>query len=83
MLKISIAGVSITISIVIIVVALSYSVDEPVEDIEPVVNADVIMPTKVSRPGCEETDRCYIPSEITVEKGRTVTWLNEDSAFHV
>ncbi|RMW39095.1 MAG: hypothetical protein EA447_01845 [Nitrosopumilus sp.] len=43
---------------------------------------DVIMPTKVSRPGCEETDRCYIPSVITVSAGESVTWVNEDSAFH-
>ncbi|ABX13339.1 cupredoxin domain-containing protein [Nitrosopumilus maritimus] len=43
---------------------------------------DVIMPTKVSRPGCEETDRCYIPSVITISAGESVTWVNEDSAFH-
>ena len=43
---------------------------------------DVIMPTKVSRPGCEETDRCYIPSVITIGAGESVTWVNEDSAFH-
>ncbi len=46
------------------------------------VTADVIMPTKVSRPGCEETDVCYIPSKIVINKGDSVTWLNEDSAFH-
>ena len=46
------------------------------------VQADVIMPTKVSRPGCEKIDKCYIPSKITVEKGSSVTWINEDSAFH-
>ena len=43
---------------------------------------DVVMPTKVSRPGCEETDRCYIPSVVTVSTGESVTWVNEDSAFH-
>ena len=43
---------------------------------------DVVMPTKVSRPGCEKTDRCYIPSKIIIEKGEKVTWVNEDSAFH-
>ena len=43
---------------------------------------DVIMPTKVSRPGCEETDRCYIPSVIVIDSGNQVTWVNEDSAFH-
>lgn len=43
---------------------------------------DVFMPTKVSRPGCEETNSCYIPSLITIKKGEQVTWLNEDVAFH-
>lgn len=44
--------------------------------------ADIIMPTKSSRPGCEETDSCYIPSRITVKPGQPVTWSNQDSAFH-
>ena len=45
-------------------------------------SGDVIMPTKVSRPGCEEIDRCYIPSLVTISAGESVTWVNEDSAFH-
>ena len=45
-------------------------------------NPDVVMPTKVSRPGCEENNLCYIPFQIVIEKGKKVTWLNEDSAFH-
>ena len=49
---------------------------------EEVIDADVIIPTKVSRPGCDIEDICYIPSKIIVEKGGSVTWLNEDSAFH-
>ena len=44
--------------------------------------ADVIIPIKVSRPGCDIEDICYIPSNIVVEKGKSVTWLNEDSSFH-
>ena len=43
---------------------------------------DVRMPTKVSRPGCELTDECYIPSKISVGTGYLVTWINDDSAFH-
>ena len=46
------------------------------------ITPDVIMPTKVSRPGCDIEDICYIPSKIVVEKGDSVTWLNEDSSFH-
>ena len=43
---------------------------------------DVVIPMKVSRPGCDIEDICYIPSNIVVEKGKSVTWVNEDSSFH-
>ena len=43
---------------------------------------DVSMPTKVSRPGCEETDGCYVPSVYEAPAGEPITWTNEDSAFH-
>ncbi len=43
---------------------------------------DVVMPTKVSRPGCEKTDSCYNPSKISINSGDSVTWLNHDAAFH-
>jgi len=35
-----------------------------------------------SRPGCEKTSTCYVPAEITVSSGQTVTWVNEDRGFH-
>ena len=71
--------------IILVTVALSfsnYSIEENVEETDLIIQGDVIMPTKVSRPGCEENDRCYIPSLIVIEKGKQVTWVNEDSAFH-
>lgn len=43
---------------------------------------DIIMPSKVSRPGCEKTDSCYIPSQISINSGQQVIWQNQDSAFH-
>ena len=49
---------------------------------EEIIKADVIIPIKVSRPGCDVEDICYIPPNIVVEKGKSVTWLNEDSSFH-
>ncbi|WP_420546058.1 cupredoxin domain-containing protein [Nitrosopumilus sp.] len=85
--KITVASVVIAV-IIIISISLSLSSDDvlPESTVEETpsieVQADVIMPTKVSRPGCEETDKCYIPSKITVEKDSSVTWINEDSAFH-
>ena len=45
-------------------------------------DTDVLMPTKVSRPGCEETDGCYVPSVYEAPVGEPITWTNEDSAFH-
>jgi len=71
--------------VILVTIALSfssYSIEENVEETDLIIKNDVIMPTKVSRPGCETNDRCYIPSLIVVEKGKQVTWLNEDSAFH-
>ena len=45
-------------------------------------DVDVFMPTKSSRPGCEETDLCYIPSVIEINAGESITWQNQDVAFH-
>ena len=75
---------TITITILIIIgLTLSYSPSETKsEEPELIIKADVVMPTKVSRPGCEETDRCYIPPVIRIDSGQQVTWVNEDSAFH-
>ncbi len=71
--------------VILVTVALSFSnnsIEENVEGTDLLVKADVVMPTKVSRPGCEENDKCYIPSLTVIEKGKQVTWVNEDSAFH-
>ena len=74
-------GIGVTGIVVLVTIVLLFS-NNSIEDPEPFVKGDVIMPTKVSRPGCEETDRCYVPSLVVIEKGKQVTWVNEDSAFH-
>ena len=58
------------------------SSEETKTTVEEIIEADVIIPIKVSRPGCDIEDICYIPPNIAVEKGKSVTWLNEDSSFH-
>jgi len=71
--------------VLIVILALSISGNSDKKNTETsdlVVKGDVIMPTKVSRPGCEVQDICYIPSSIVIEKGKQVTWVNQDSAFH-
>jgi plastocyanin len=50
--------------------------------ITPTEKPDVVIPMSASRPGCEEADWCYSPSEIATDVGGTITWLNEDSGFH-
>ena len=42
----------------------------------------VSVPAGTSVPGCEETNECYIPYEVTVDVGGEVTWDNIDSAAH-
>ena len=68
----------------IMILALSVPYTDSAKD-EPApheTQPDVIMPTKSSRPGCDDTNSCYIPSEVTVIEGQSVTWMNQDSAFH-
>ncbi|QLH05178.1 hypothetical protein C5F49_07475 [Nitrosopumilus oxyclinae] len=81
--KIILTGIVIVFVIIIIgLVTFDSSMEKIPQEPEVVVTGDVIMSTKSSRPGCEEFDRCYIPSIITIDSGNQVTWLNEDSAFH-
>jgi plastocyanin len=76
-------GIISGIFLVIIAITLQSSDSEiKTEKSEIVIEADVIMPIKVSRPGCEETNSCYLPSIITIKQGQQVTWSNEDVAFH-
>jgi len=76
-------GIISGIILVIIAITLQSSDSEiKTEESEIVIEADVIMPIKVSRPGCEETNSCYLPSIITIKQGQQVTWSNEDVAFH-
>jgi plastocyanin len=43
---------------------------------------EVLIAMTSSRPGCEETNSCYIPHTLVVERGQTVVWINEDRGFH-
>jgi len=74
--------IGVVILVTITLFFSNYPTEENVDETDLLIKGDVIMPIKVSRPGCDETDRCYIPSLIVIEKGKQVTWVNEDSAFH-
>ena len=42
----------------------------------------VEIPVGTSVPGCEETNSCYLPADITINVGDTVEWPNVDTAAH-
>ncbi|ABK77287.1 hypothetical protein CENSYa_0654 [Cenarchaeum symbiosum A] len=42
----------------------------------------VIMSEDSHMPGCEEANECYIPSDVTIEQGGSITWINEGKFFH-
>ena len=42
----------------------------------------VDMPEGTAVPGCEETNACYLPANITINAGDTVEWINVDTAAH-
>jgi plastocyanin len=44
--------------------------------------ASVSAPEGTSVPGCEETNECFVPYEVTIDVGGEVTWSNDDSAAH-
>ena len=45
-------------------------------------NASVSVPVGTAVPGCEETNECYLPYEVTIDVGGEVTWSNDDTAAH-
>ncbi len=44
--------------------------------------AEVSVPDGSGVPGCEETSECWIPNNISIAVGDTVTWSNDDIAAH-
>ena len=47
-----------------------------------VFGAEVSVPAGTSVPGCEETNECWDPAELTIGVGETVVWSNDDTAAH-
>ena len=43
---------------------------------------EVSIPAGTSVPGCEESNKCFNPSSVSIMKGDTVVWSNDDTAAH-
>jgi len=42
----------------------------------------VEIPIGTAVPGCEETNSCFTPADVTINAGDTVHWMNVDTAAH-
>ncbi len=42
----------------------------------------ISLPDGSGVPGCDETNECYIPFDVSISVGDKVTWSNDDSAAH-
>jgi len=51
------------------------------ESTEPT-TVHVEIPIGTSVPGCEETNECWSPADITINAGDTVHWMHVDTAAH-
>ena len=55
----------------------------PVVESTPVEFSNVIsIPKGSGVPGCDETNECYIPFNVSASVGQEITWSNDDSAAH-
>lgn len=57
-----------------------YLADVPAD--APSMPAFVSLPQGTASPGCESTNECFIPYEVSVGVGDTVTWSNDDVVSH-
>jgi len=51
------------------------------ESTEPT-TVHVELPVGTSVPGCEETNECFTPADISINVGDTVHWMNIDTVAH-
>ena len=42
----------------------------------------VEIPVATSVPGCEDTNSCYSPADVTINAGDKVHWMNVDTVAH-
>ncbi len=65
-----------------ITVEESTNAETMMEETAGPVTHSVDAPLGTSVPGCEETNSCFSPADITINAGDTVEWFNVDTAAH-
>lgn len=56
-------------------------VETPPDAMEPFTGT-ISIPEGSGVPGCDETNECFIPADVAINVGETVTWSNDDTAAH-
>ncbi len=56
--------------------------EEVMEESTGPTTVHVEIPVGTAVPGCEETNECWSPADITINAGDTVHWMNVDTAAH-
>jgi len=56
--------------------------EETMEESAEPQTVHVEIPVGTAVPGCEETNECWSPADITINAGDTVHWMNVDTAAH-
>ncbi|MCH8995986.1 MAG: amicyanin, partial [Thaumarchaeota archaeon] len=51
-------------------------------EVRELFSGTISVPTGSGVPGCEDTNECWDPAEVTVDVGDEVTWTNDDTAAH-
>lgn len=81
-------GVLIALSLGLIAADPGYvAAPSEVQDVKDTVpqapmSATVSLPEGTSIPGCESSNECFIPYNVSVSAGGMVTWSNDDTAAH-
>ncbi len=83
--KIIITCIAAACIIILVGITVGDSVEKaPEPEPEPVTqdHTKVMIAVLSSRPGCELTNSCYLPPNVTINSGQTIVWVNDDRAFH-
>ena len=73
-------GIGITLLLVAVILTNHPSTQvNHITEIQPKFTVAIAM--SASRPGCENTG-CYLPTELSISKHDSVTWINGDRGFH-
>ena len=65
-----------------IVVGDASVIEEPVVEDVSEFNGMISLPEGSGAPGCDETNECYIPFNVSISAGEEITWSNYGTAAH-